>query len=222
MNKHEWSRQQNKHSTHEYKTVHKLLRDWKQQNGITERCVVHHRDDNDEVKYYNGSHYELWGFNEDGTFEYGKYVVFMTLADHCSHHHKNAVSGYKGCNHTDEWRNMMSQRMAGRVITDEHRVKIGTSNKGKVRSEESKQKNRDAHIGVHLSETTKSKMSAAHKNRKQTDEHRKKVHNARLGTSILYTAYKDNGGTLKWNDFCHAVKNGEITFEMQPITVYTM
>lgn len=36
-----------------------------------------------------------------------------------------------------------------------------------------------------------------------------------------YTTYKNNGGILKWNDFCKAISNGDITFDMQPITVYT-
>lgn len=221
MNKEEyWQKRRNKLSNNKYKAVHKLLKDWKQQNDIDERCVVHHRDDTEECRKYNEEHYELWGFNEDGTFEYGKYVLFMTNADHCSYHHKNKVSGHKGHYHTDEWKNMMSQRMTGRVITDEHRAKIGIANKGKVRSEEAREKNRAAHIGLRRSETTKSKMSAAHKNRKQTDEHRKNAHNARLGTSVLYAVYKENNGILKWNDFCHALKNGEITFEPQLISVF--
>lgn len=41
------------------------------------------------------------------------------------------------------------------------------------------------------------------------------------GFRILYTAYKNNGGMLKWNNFKTAVANGDITFEMRPTTIYT-
>ena len=64
-------------------------------------------------------------------------------------------------------------------------------------------------------------MSATRKGKKFSEEHRAKMSATKQGEKVLYVAYKNNGGTLKWNDFRKALKNGEITFEMQPISVYT-
>ena len=49
--------------------------------------VIHHLRDTEEQRKYNNEHYELWGFNEDGTFEYGKYVIFVTEEWHLNYHH---------------------------------------------------------------------------------------------------------------------------------------
>ena len=170
MNNKEYWSQADATSTSNYRTIRAKLKKWKLENNITERCVVHHRDDTEECLKYNEEHYERWGFNEDGTFEYGKYVVFMTLSEHSVYH-----------------------------STGE----------------------RSSMFGMHHSEETRAKMSAAHKGRKFYDEHRAKISAARKGTKVLYTTYKNNGGILKWNDFCKALSNGDITFDMQPITVYT-
>ena len=42
--------------------IKRMLKQWKEENNLSCKCVVHHRDDNDEVKQYNENHYELWGF----------------------------------------------------------------------------------------------------------------------------------------------------------------
>jgi hypothetical protein len=75
-------------------------------NNYTCRCVVHHRDDTEECRKYNEEHYERWGFNEDGTFEYGKYVIFMINTEHSAHHHTGAIRSEETCkkmcdNHPD-------------------------------------------------------------------------------------------------------------------------
>lgn len=85
MNRKEYCNTKHKYYKY-YNQVQKLLKDWKAANNITERCVVHHRDDTDETIKYNEEHYELWGVNEDGTFEPGKYVQFLTATEHIRHH----------------------------------------------------------------------------------------------------------------------------------------
>ena len=195
MNKQEWSKQPNRQSTDEYKTVHKLLDDWKQQNGITKRCVVHHRDDNDEVRSYNESHYERWGLNPDGTFEYGKYVLFMTDYEHAKHHH------------------------TGKRLSVETRRLIGVASKARMTSE-TKQKISREHKGKVISEEQKVTVSAKLKGRIFSDEHKQKLKNKTRGLRILYNAYRANNGILKWNNFKTAITNGDITFEMQPISVF--
>lgn len=187
MNKHEWSKKHDRLSTVEYKKAHKLLNDWKRQNDITERCAVHHRDDTEETRQYNAKHYELWGFNEDGTFEYGKYVVFMTQAEHARYHNK------------------------GKVVSEETRIKMSTSKAG----------SNSPWYGKNLSEATRTKLSIAHLGKRHSEETLSKISAAHKGISALYNTYKNNGGILKWREFQKALKNGEITFEMQPITVYT-
>lgn len=48
--------------------------------------IIHHLRDTEEQRNYNDTHYEYWGFNEDGTFEYGKYVIFVTEEWHNNYH----------------------------------------------------------------------------------------------------------------------------------------
>ena len=120
------------------KVVMDAFETWKLANNITERCDVHHRDDTEETRKYNTEHYERWGCNEDGTFEEGKYVIFMTSAEHTAYHR------------------------TGKKFSEEHRAKLSAVQKG---------------------------------------------------ISALYTMYKNNGGTLKWNDFHKALKNSEIILE---------
>ena len=38
--------------------------------------------------------------------------------------------------------------------------------------------------------------------------------------SMLYNVYKNNNGAKSWIEFLKAVKSGDITFEMQPISVF--
>ena len=144
---------------------------WEKENNITERCVVHHRDDTEETYKYNTEHYERWGCNEDGTFEYGKYVIFMTSAEHNKYHHTN------------------------KSVSEETRAKMSVAQKGKKRSEE-----------------TLAKMSVAQKGKKRSEETLAKMSATRKSLGTLYATYKNNGGTLIWNEFRTALKNGEIIF----------
>jgi len=57
-----------------------------QYNDNPKAVVIHHLRDTEEQRKYNDEHYELWGHNLDGTFEYGKYVVFVTKEEHDSYH----------------------------------------------------------------------------------------------------------------------------------------
>lgn len=47
-------------------------------NPNKEAVVRHHLRDTEEQRKYNDEYYEMWGFNLDGTFEYGKYIIFLT------------------------------------------------------------------------------------------------------------------------------------------------
>lgn len=64
-------------------------------------------------------------------------------------------------------------------------------------SDEARQKMRENHLGKLLPDEQKRKMSLSHKN-------------YMLSVKESYKLYKKNNGTLTWNDFQKALKNGEI------------
>lgn len=141
MNKEEYYNTSGVYKTYEYKYVQSLLHQWKTENNYTCKCVVHHRDDTEECRKYNTEHYERWGFNEDGTFEYGKYIVFMTMSEHMRYHNAGVNNPMYGVR------------------------KLGVDNPfyGHMHSHESKEKMRIAHIGKKLSHEHRSKMAVTRK-----------------------------------------------------------
>ena len=190
-----------------YKSICKKLKDWKISNNINEKCVAHHRDDTPETRKYNAEHYERWGHNEDGTFEYGKYVVFMTLSDHIKYHHigakrseetrRRVSEGRKGI-YTDKMREAYANRdiggannpMFGRHHTEESRRKMSENHRGQI----------SAFKGQHHTEHAKKTLSEAQ------HAYQEKMHK-------LFNAYKALNGTLKYRAFCRAIKLGEISLD---------
>ena len=123
-----------KFETWQHRYVLELIRDWKIKNNITEQCVIHHRDDTEECVEYNEKHYERWGFDDSGEFEYGKYVVFMTRRDHTTYHNasrkntnetKSKMSKSAKASWNDERRNYYYTN----VLTDEYRMKLSVAAK---------------------------------------------------------------------------------------------
>ena len=213
-----------------YKYVQKLLKDWKIKNNYTCKCVVHHRDDTDECRNYNKAHYERWGFNEDGTFEYGKYVIFMTHADHSSYHN----SGDKCSMKRPEVRAKMSTTKKGRVSTfkckhhsEESKQKLRESHLGKKASEETRKKlselrkgEKHWNYGKHPSEETRQKMSESRKGEnngfygkkhsEETLQHLREICKLKLENDALhYHKYKANNGTLSWYEFRKLFHNND-------------
>ena len=215
MNKDEYWSLKSPQNTVEYKFICEKLQTWKTINGITKRCVVHHRDDTEECRKYNDEHYELWGFNLDGTFEYGKYVIFMTASEHIKHHHIGKPSVMKGKTHTDEAKTKISENNArywkGKKLSPTH-IQHLRENHANVSVEN------NPFYGKHHSDAAKEKMSAAKKGRTLSDVTKAKIGAARkeqfTAIKFMYNVYKNNGGVKRWNDFQKALKNGEITFEM--------
>lgn len=171
--------------------VHELLHEWKHDNNYTCKCVVHHRDDTEECRKYNEEHYELWGCNEDGSFEYGKYVVFMTHAEHSSYHNsgdKNSMrrpeviakasaamkgreSSFKGKHHTEESKQKLRESHLGKCASDETRKKLSEMQRGE----------RHWNYGKHWSDETKRKMSQSHTGFKHTEESKQKMSDSQKG-----------------------------------------
>ena len=133
MNHYQWKDPSISKTKKYMRKARKLLKEWKQQNNITERCVIHHRDDTELCREYNEKYYELWGHNLDGTFEYGKYVVFMTFSEHTKYHnHTREVS--------PETKRKIGAAHKGKIISEEQRNKLRLASKGRVVSEETRRK----------------------------------------------------------------------------------
>lgn len=132
MNRQEWKNSPNKFNSY-YKKVHQLLKEWKAENNITEPCVAHPRDDDEETRAYNEAHYERWGCEEDGTFIDGKYLIFMAQVEHSRYH------------------------QTGKTFSEEHKQKMSENSahywKGKCGEN-------TPHYGKHHSDETKAKLSA--------------------------------------------------------------
>lgn len=145
----------------------------------------HHLMNTPEQIEYNTTHYEYWGFNEDGTFEYGKYIVFVTPEEHSKIHD---ISGERnpmyGKHWSDEERAAIGAR--SKAMWDAHperknELSIAMScennpmygrppvNKGVPMSDEQKEKIRAANVGKKASQETIKKLSDSHKGIKQSD-----------------------------------------------------
>jgi hypothetical protein len=85
MNRKEWLECSSESKWHWYHKCEKIRKSLKYNNNPN-ATHKHHLFDTPEQTEYNNTHYEMWGFNEDGTFEYGKYIVFVTPEEHSQIH----------------------------------------------------------------------------------------------------------------------------------------
>ena len=197
-------------------------------NSDQNATIIHHLRDTEEQRKYNDEHYELWSFNLDGTFEYGKYVIFVTHEEHTNiHAHlyetRSKISESLNNYWTIEKRAEWSKKMSGN----------GNPFYGKHHSQETKEKlsgENNGMYGKHLSEQARKAISEANKNKVVSEETRKKLSLAVSGekngmygkhpseeslnkmrnstgvelqkkASIAYRKYKEDGGDMKWQDF---------------------
>lgn len=153
--------------------------------------VRHHLMDTPEQIVYNKEHYEMWGHNLDGTFEYGKYMIFVTQEEHEKIHnrgigHEVSVETrekiseslknsnkhpWRGKKRSEETRQKMSISQKGHTVSDETREKISSSVKELWKDDEYKQAHIEymktrvgenaPHYGKPHSDDTKEKMSRA-------------------------------------------------------------
>ena len=155
-----------------------------QYNPDPNAVVIHHLRDTEEQRKYNDEHYELWGFNEDDTFEYGKYVIFVTKEEH-NHYHKDSdetkekkraaqIKRYE----SPEERRKASEKQKGKFVSDEARKKMSNAQKGKHRSEKTKEILREKCSGWHHTDEAKQKISDAGKGREFSEESRNKISKA--------------------------------------------
>ena len=114
---------------HKTRAIQKSLQYNKDPNAV----VIHHLRDTEEQRKYNDEHYELWGHNLDGSFEYDKYVVFVTKEEHTEIHRcseetrKKRSKSMKKVQRTAEWNRKISESNRGRICSDEQRKQISES-----------------------------------------------------------------------------------------------
>jgi len=166
--------------------------------------VIHHLRDTEEQRKYNDEHYEMWGFNEDGTFEYGKYVIFVTKEEHTNIHshsdetkqkmsdsrkgencywygkHRDAATKEKlsiACKGKTSGKN---NGMYGKHHTEETKEFLSKTNLGKKHSDETKKKISESNK-LNYTDERKQAISIANKNKVLSDETKEKISNANKG-----------------------------------------
>lgn len=193
---------------HQYrKSAHQKLREWMTTNNITEKCVVHHRDDTEETRKYNAEHYNKWGFNENDEFIEGQYVIFMTLKDHIKYHHTGAQRSEEICKHISESLKGNHTNKQYEALARLHASQVGVDNPmyGKKHSEESRRK---------MSEHSKgqiSPMKGKHHSEQSKNALRDAQHAYHEKMHKLFEAYKASNGPLNYKCFCKAIKSGDIS-----------
>lgn len=224
----EWWTQYNKDKStldFEYYNRTKEIQRSLQFNTDKNATVIHHLIDTEEQRKYNDEHYELWGYNLDGTFEYSEYVIFVTHEEHVNiHKHSEetrnkiseSLSNYWTIEKRAEWSKKISgdrnpfygkhhipgkfsgknNGMYGKHLSEEHKQAISEANKNKVVSEETRDK--------------LSKAKSGEKNgmygKRHTEEVLEKLKHSRgvmlqQQASVAYREHRENGGTMKWQDF---------------------
>lgn len=160
---------------------------------------IHHLRDTEEQRKYNDEHYELWGHNLDGTFEYGRYVVFWTHEHHIKYHalsdetrakisdaNKGENNGMFGKHPSKESREKMSVALKkyhqAHPFTDEQRehfreINSGENNPmfGKRNSEESNKKRSESLKGRQFTDEHRRKIAESNTGKKRTDDQRKRI-----------------------------------------------
>ena len=169
------------------------LHQWMEQNNLTGDYIIHHRDDNDEARAYNKANYKLCGHNLDGTFAYGRYVVFMTRSEHMRHHRTGAHLTEEQKRHLSEINSGEKHPQFGTHPSDATRKKLSEQKLGsknpmyqKDFTEEHRKHLRESYAG-HRPEVLE----------KNRESNRKRM----LQVGTLWRVYKQNNGSLSYPEF---------------------
>lgn len=88
MNRKEWQKAcEEGWAPRKYDNLSREIQQSLKYNPDPNATTRHHLMDTPEQIEYNTNHYEMWGHNPDGTFEYGKYMIFVTKEEHLKIHH---------------------------------------------------------------------------------------------------------------------------------------
>lgn len=150
--------------------------------------VRHHLLDTPEQIEYNTNHYEMWGHDLDGSFTYGKYMIFVTEEEHHKIHRacietrrrmrESALCVWKRKDHIAKMsaiRKGKSPWNKGRRCSDEAKQRISNANKGREVSDETRLKLSIAITNAWKDPEIRAKITSSLKGRKFSDKTRKKL-----------------------------------------------
>lgn len=171
------------------------------------------------------SNQKEYGYNLSSGGEGGSKGCHWTMNFTEEHRLKlsKAAEGNKkflGKHHTEETKKKQSEAHSGKSKSEEHKRKLSEANKGKKQSDEHirkrveklKGKKRTDEQRRNMSESRKGKFKGrepwnkgktgvqpcSEENKRKLSETQKLIQSEK---SKAYKEYKENGGTLKWNDF---------------------
>jgi hypothetical protein len=160
MNRNEWLKLPNSKEKWQYRNVVRSIQLQLIYNANPKANVIHHLLDTEEQRKYNNEHYERFGLNQDGTFEYGKYVIFVTNKEHAIIHSL-----------LEETRNKISKAVK-KSYTNERRVNASNIMKARWKNPCFREKMHRLVSGVPLTDETKQKISESNKARWQDPDSR--------------------------------------------------
>lgn len=164
-----------------------------QYNQDPNAVIIHHLRDTEEQRKHNDEYYELWGHNLDGTFEYGKYVIFVTKEEHIEIHCDSDETKQKKSNasklnwQNESYRTNLLKKMKDSWNGNEERKKLtSTILTGRHHSEESKRlmSEHNQYKGKHLPDEVKKKISESEKGKVIEDWHKQRISKANKGKVI--------------------------------------
>ena len=181
MDQSEWKKSGRFHGKHEWYNKTRILQRSLQFNTDDAAIVIHHLRDTEEQRKYNDEHYEYWGHNLDGTFEYGKYVIFVTKEEHANIHKRSEETRQKISINTKiamddpSIKERIIKAHKGISLSEETKHKISISSKGKHSGEN------HPNYGKHLSDETRKKISESEKGKITSEETKAKQRASKLG-----------------------------------------
>lgn len=201
MNQKEWKKSPKFKGKFEWYNKTRKIQKSFQYNKEPDAIVIHHLRDTEEQRKYNDSFYEFWGFNQDGTFEYGKYVIFVTKEEHteihrCSEETNSKRSAtlkkhppMKGKHLSQETKNRLSKINTGKRHTEETCKIISECSKRQWQNDESRQRimankprgKNHPFYGKHLTDEHKQNLSDSHKGIKLSDKTKQLMSESRKG-----------------------------------------
>lgn len=165
MNQIEWKYGDKYDGKYEWRNKVKSIQRLLKYNSNPNATVVHHLRDTEEQRNYNDTYYEYWGFNQDGTFEYGKYVIFVTKEEHTEIHR-----------HSEETRKKLTSSLKKTFSTEEQKLKRSAQRKSEWTDERKREYSKrfsgenSINYGRKASEQTRRILSESHKGIKYSEE----------------------------------------------------
>lgn len=186
MNQMEWKKSDKYKGKYIWRNKAKFIQRSLQYNPNPDAIIIHHLRDTEEQRNYNDTYYEYWGFNQDGTFEYGKYVIFVTKEEHIKIHTMS-----------EETRMKLSESLKATFSTDEQKLKRSLQRKSEWTAERKQEYSKmysgknSINYGRKASDETRRILSESHKGIKYSEESRIKRSNSMKEYHRLNPCTKD-------------------------------